>query len=697
MTIYGFKFPSDGHICIQNMNSSSWSKQKMTQVHRIRLFDYIPSSIVSLSLNGESEKGNLLVGRSNGYVEIWNIYEDVFLQASFNVTQDNFLSSVAWCRYKNQLAIVVSLYSGELILYEYPSLKIHNLISGAGDSIIALTVNKSQDKIAIACTNGDSTGYVSVFSTKDDWSFVSKSDDFISEVISVCFDGNDNIYAGTSLGKIGRIDAETGRLLMTYDATMGSSPCKVWALTSVPGGFASGDSRGHVMIWDALTATVVSSFESHQAPILALAANSLYLWAAGEDPTIATFKYSKNSRSWSKIGNRARVHDHNVTALVAAPGEKQHFISGSVDTTFFSGKKIFPFQAQPAISSSLRYELNTSSEEEKDTTDVLSNPYATPANGYGSLIVCGASGDHQLVVWRLNGTDGAKQELMLKTKAESNRIECVALRPGATEIAYSATCLKILRFNSNGQWEFDRDFQYNLDGVSSLAYSNSGKLYVGFWNGVHSLSVLLLARRSNDADNENESDDSDSKFIYKPYNVGFPVLKISVSCNGKYVAVGGFENILVLNGDLTERVCRVPSFGKSPFSTFAFQPFKNRIFIATGGDKIYCYNVLKQQHLLKIKLKFNGEGAAVNAISFNPDAPHQILLSSSKKAIVKNLKKNELNAYRLPYTDVLYVTYAPNKQIIVFEKPWIFIVSSIPDAYKPKRFLKNDEEATPRY
>lgn len=671
-----------------------WSSlEKMTEVHRIRLFDYTPSPIVSVSLSGSLSDGHLLVGRENGYIEIWNVKENAFLAASLYVTDKTNIKCASWCRYHNQPCIVIALVSGELMIVEYPSLNsMRPILSGTSESIGALAVNRSQDKIAIACNkSSDSTGFVSIFSTNEELTSV-KSDDFESQILSVCFDDIGYVYAGTVNGKICRIDPDTRQIVTTYEASDSSNPCHIFSLTAVPGGcFASGDSNGNVMIWEPNTATVIAKFKSHQYPITALASNDLYLWASGEDPKIATFIYSKKQNSWSPLSNKTRVHDHEVTCLASAGDNLQYCISGSKDTTFFIKKPIYPFQAPPPISSSIRYINNQQLMQENNNEN---NP---PANG--PLIVVGASNDYSLTVWKLDGKV-AKLELTLKIDSEENRIECVSMRPGGCEFAYSATSVRVLKFTENGHWEFDNEIKRrSYPSASSLAYANDGTLYIGFLNG-----RILSITRTNQEVNENENvntydENTNSSIVERFIDLDFPILKIAVSSNCKYVTAGGFNKIFVLDGDLSSIVCEVPPFGKTPFSTFAFQPFKNRLFIANGGNKIFCFNVKKQLFIKELNIKFDksGEEVAINSISFADNNHHQMLISSSQRAVIRNIKDPNAKPYRLPYNDILFVTFSGYKKIVIFEKPWIFIVSSVPDVLRVKRFLTRNEENRPRY
>jgi hypothetical protein len=60
---------------IGSESKSFFGRPQMTDVHRIRVFDYVPSPIVSISIN--RDRMTLLVGRHSGYLEIWHVEQRV--------------------------------------------------------------------------------------------------------------------------------------------------------------------------------------------------------------------------------------------------------------------------------------------------------------------------------------------------------------------------------------------------------------------------------------------------------------------------------------------------------------------------------------------------------------------------------------------------------------------------------------------
>jgi hypothetical protein len=57
----------------------------------------------------------------------------------------------------------------------------------------------------------------------------------------------------------------------------------------------------------------------------------------------------------------------------------------------------------------------------------------------------------------------------------------------------------------------------------------------------------------------------------------------------------------------------------------------------------------------------------------------------------------ECSAFRLPYKDILFIGMPAPDAIVIFEKPWVFMMDSLPRVVRAKRFLTHDEDQFPRY
>jgi WD40 repeat protein len=284
----------------------------------------------------------------------------------------------------------------------------------------------------------------------------------------------------------------------------------------------------------------------------------------------------------------------------------------------------------------------------------------------GQLIVVGGSG-HTLSVWRFD-SKAAYQELKVKVNQESNFVDAVAISKDSLAVAYSAACTRRLRYDGM-QWQFEPG---STSQSTALCFSEEGRLYRGGLNGFVSTEELSI-------------------------NVGFPVFKLAISTNGQDIAVGGLGQIVILPSDLSEIQQILPNFG-SPFSTFEFEPRRNRLFVSTVAKCVTVYDIRKQHVLTKMRAKFGKQGGvAMNTILFDPQNPDRVIFASSHTAIMKHMNHPELPEFRFPYKNILFVSYPNPGQIVIFEKPWIFMINSLPQVVRTKRFLTKDEEQWPRY
>ncbi|KAH0791899.1 U3 small nucleolar RNA-associated protein 4 [Histomonas meleagridis] len=613
----------------------------MTEIHRIRFFDYVPSPIVSISINEAHD--TLAVGRSNGILELWNIKENSYCIASFEVAVSNDLKGITFCKFEGKDVIAVATLSGQLSIFDAERC-VSLGYAGYGGSIFAIATNHSQNLIAVAC--GDQK-VIRIFSTDNGLELIRTSEPLDSTVISVCFDNDDNIYSGNVTGKICKIDTKTGAIIAIFNVPNNSpnDHISIWAITPLSFNnnlFATGDSTGTLRIWDSLTATITDEFVSHQAPIYCIVSNKKILWASGVDPTVVQFSYNPRTKQWVQT-SLSRNHTHDVVSLVF--DGHNYVISASNDATFCVRRNlIYPHQKSPAVSSAIR----------SDDNEII------VAGGFGKT----------LTVWKLDGNEG-KLELTLKTAEDGVQINTVAVSLDGKKISYSANNTRELIYN-NDKWSFAENI---YEAATVLRYSPTGVLYYGTIGG-------YIHREDG-----------------KSFNIGFPIFRISFSTKDNIICVGGLKRIFVLDNELNNIINVLPMF-ETPFSTFEFQPGYNRILVSNGGKKMLVINVKNNKVKPRKITKFGVKGyVSANGISFNRESPTKVLQYSSARALIRDYKGLEKGAYKLPYYDILYAEYLSNDKIVIFEKPWIFMMSDLPiqDVFRAKRFLSHNEDQLYRF
>jgi hypothetical protein len=144
-------------------------------------------------------------------------------------------------------------------------------------------------------------------------------------------------------------------------------------------------------------------------------------------------------------------------------------------------------------------------------------------------------------------------------------------------------------------------------------------------------------------------------------------------------------------------LCELPTF-ESPFSTFAFQPGRRRLLIATADEKVLVFHLGKSTLLPSLGIQFGSAGGvAANTIVFDPANRDHVVIASSHRAVMAHTKKPSSPHYQYPYKDILFFAYPADNQIVIFEKPWVFTMNSLPKVFRAKRFLSTNESALPRY
>ncbi|VDL90587.1 unnamed protein product [Schistocephalus solidus] len=152
---------------------------------------------------------------------------------------------------------------------------------------------------------------------------------FTGKVLSLAVDAERHyvIAAGDSLGKVHLINMGSGSILSTFclDAESSPLPTVVWSLLFVGGVLFSGDSKGHVNLWNVEIGGMICSFASHNADVLTLAASpdSMSVFAGGVDPIIRRFDFSHSGSSarW-QAGGLIHGCQRDVHGLVYIPRSK---------------------------------------------------------------------------------------------------------------------------------------------------------------------------------------------------------------------------------------------------------------------------------------------------------------------------------------------------------------------------------------
>ncbi|KAJ2784741.1 U3 small nucleolar RNA-associated protein [Coemansia interrupta] len=363
------------------------------QVHRCRFADYVPQAVNAIEFTPATvERPRIAVGRANGDIELWGVrHGQIHYEKTIPGPVNGTLETVAWAHqtqltaddaelldsaeeraaYVKRLnARAPRLFSAGLnaviVEWDIGRLVPRTAVDSYGGAVWCMATNHAQTQLAV----GTEDGHIRLFDITDGrLEYVRCFDKINSRILSVAWAADDRtVVTGSADSSVRVWTASTGHVAarMTLPKE-GGMPTLVWAVAVLRGGtIVSGDSRGHVVFWDAVMHVAMQDFRAQSADVLTLASDDSghTVYASGVDPKITQFhlfvgdgasahaatgdnkrrlKGSKRQREgrgkgssdgtrWHMTGFR-RYHTHDVRALaVSSRLDPNVLISGGVDT-----------------------------------------------------------------------------------------------------------------------------------------------------------------------------------------------------------------------------------------------------------------------------------------------------------------------------------------------------------------------------
>lgn len=279
----------------------------------------------------ESNTDSFPLFRNDGSIEIWDVRHIPCLERTIPKSPENSVEGLAWAAER----LFSAGLNGELIEWNMQTLKPRFKQHVTGNAIWCLDVNREGNEIAI----GTEEGYINIFNIEDNqFQYKTLFDKQEGRVLCCRFDATGNFLVTGSMGAIRIWDTRTGHAIQKMTVTSKTKPQDtiVWSLQVLQDfTIISGDSRGHVSIWDGKTASQIETHQVLKADVLAIAVNEEEdkIFCAGIEPIIRIYAKTQIKREdmtfyrWVKFLQR-RVHSHDVKALVCA---QNNIYSGGVD------------------------------------------------------------------------------------------------------------------------------------------------------------------------------------------------------------------------------------------------------------------------------------------------------------------------------------------------------------------------------
>ena len=329
-------------------------------IHRCRFVPYQPSAINAIAFSHPQTRTakqtsivRAAIGRANGDIEIWNPSNGSWHQESIiRGGKDRSVDSLVWVTEPDQdlgnglvLARRSRLfsigYTSTVTEWDLEKGKPKRHASGqhgdiwclaaqpSGDSDKGTANRFSQDsRGASKLVAGTIDGELVMYTIEDnDLRFqrvLVRSPTRKAKMVSIAFQSRKVVAVGCSDSTVRVFDISSGHLLrrMTVGADLvgGSKEIIIWAIKCLPGGnIISGDSTGHVCIWDGKTYTQSQRIQGHKQDVLSLAtsADGSTIMSGGMDRRTVLYRQNTGtSLRWGKVWNR-RYHSHDVKAMAS--------------------------------------------------------------------------------------------------------------------------------------------------------------------------------------------------------------------------------------------------------------------------------------------------------------------------------------------------------------------------------------------
>ncbi len=194
----------------------------------------------------------------------------------------------------------------------------YSISSCLGGPVWDLAANAAGTLVAAACEDGG----LRLFDTVDGIVFRRSLSTGSCRVLCCAFSTSrpDHVMIGDSKGRLQVWDYVTGKQILKISVSGAKVHSPVWAVASLPDGcIATGDSIGYTQIWDGAFGTLLHSFKTHEAAVLALCVTSDgTLFSSGADSNVVRLERATGG-DWVVAGTtRPGLHDVHSLEIAGA-------------------------------------------------------------------------------------------------------------------------------------------------------------------------------------------------------------------------------------------------------------------------------------------------------------------------------------------------------------------------------------------
>ncbi|TRY85240.1 hypothetical protein DNTS_009277 [Danionella cerebrum] len=671
------------------------------KVHRVRLFDYMPSEIIAIAFNHQNER--MAVARKDGSVEIYHCSDSFFQEKIISGREQCGTESLSWVGKRLFSAGLNSLITE----YDLMNQRVKYTIDAYGGPIWAISANQQGTHLAVGCEDGT----VKLFEVNDDTiQFERNLDRQKGRIVSLSWHPSGSKLAAGMVDMIQVLNVETGHSIhrLLVDRRVGpssSKECVVWSVIYLSDGtIISGDSAGMVKIWSDVTGTLIKSHNVTEFDVLALSVskNEDSLVAGTSEGLVVRFQFlstdfvNDSNYEWVRT-HTLRNHTHDVRAVA------------EITTAVLVVRPLFDKIEETSPVSAMQ------------KIQFPHRNLVSCARKSGMILFQYPS---HLELWRLGESEGQgtagsclllkrmpEKLLQLKVKGEEH-IRCSAVSPCGEWIVYStASSLRLYRLN------FDKNVSITkisklpkiLSSSSQLCFSSDAShlFSASTQSSVHMVSLSQAG----------------CKFVatLKPKSGSHQSIHLlAASEDGLWLASANSEHqVHIYNLQTRKAHCTVPVYNSS-VSAMAIHPTTNYLFMIHADKQMFEFSIEKKAYTnWSREVQRQGlhpswlkrDTPCLN-VMFNPkNSSHIIVHDAYMFCIIDqslplpdkySIFNNQLTLSKLPederisqmhafkvyqsFKDIMCVDLMADQSLVVVERPLEDITTQLSAPIKQKKF-----------
>lgn len=307
-------------------------------------YDFIVSSTIPFCRNDYS-------------IEVWNLANGPFLERSIPGKWHESVEAICWV---GSRLFSIGLSGDGLKEWDLATLTPKRRLLLTGERGICMDYHKATGILAI----GTEEGIINLFDTSDDDLQFSRLLDRQDHRISCCKfnDAGDKLASG-SLDAVKVWNVQTGQVLhkMSTGRSEVNQETIVWCIDILDDfTIITGDSRGRVTFWDGNLGSQIDYVLASTSDIMCLSVSQdrKSFFCSGVEQILRKFTHVKTMKGgneveqWVKCSKRAKVHTHDVLAMITMGNDQ--LISGGIDgflsfvsQDFKNVEKVGPFLKRP--------------------------------------------------------------------------------------------------------------------------------------------------------------------------------------------------------------------------------------------------------------------------------------------------------------------------------------------------------------